>query len=766
VEGLRGALQMVTLDGGLSLVALFPLLGAVLCGLLGKRIQRRAGPRAIHAIAVGAMASAAALALAAVVRLFALPPEAQFLHERLWTLVKVGPLLVDFAFALDPLSAVMILVITIVGTLIHLYATGYMAHDEGQWRFFAYLNLFVFSMLLLVLGDSFLVLFFGWEGVGLCSYLLIGFWYEDPAKAAAGKKAFVTNRVGDWGFLVGLMFLFWGLGGSWGPGGYAPDPALAGGKAPVVITGGIPEGAGVRRVELRVGPTLTFRELEDQLALEDRAGRRVLAERLAGQTVWGIPLLLVVGVGFFVGLAGKSAQIPLHVWLPDAMAGPTPVSALIHAATMVTAGVYLVARLAFLFAWTPAAMTVIATAGVLTAFFGAVIALVQTDIKRVLAYSTVSQLGFMILAVGVGAHWVAVFHLVTHACFKACLFLAAGSTIHGMHAVAHGGAPRAGFDPRHGPDPHDPQDLRNMGGLRALMPRTHLAYLVGCVAIAGFPIAAGFYSKDEILWKAFTQENVFVAGPALLALGLVTAGLTSFYMFRSYYLAFWARPATAEMRAHVHESPPVMTGVLLTLAAASIVTGPLLGWPEPWGGHPLLERILAPVFAQADPLLGFAHPAGALPYLLQAAGVGVACLGWLLARALYLDVARSAPLLERLRIRWDASHRFVYRKLLVDEAYRAIAVGPVEALSRAAASVDRRLVDGAVTLLARAARLVAAAGGLLDRLVVDGAVNGVSALALAGGRRIARLQTGRINTYVFGVAVGAAALLVCSWFLG
>jgi NADH-quinone oxidoreductase subunit L len=772
VNALVGSVQTTTPFGGLALLPLFPLLGAALCGLLGRRLQHRLGPRAIHVVAVGAMLLAAAAALAAVAQLVALGPADRHLVQRLWPLLRIEGLTIDLGLALDPLSAVMILVITLVGSLIHVYATGYMAGDDGQWRFFAYLNLFVFSMLLLVLGDSFLVLFFGWEGVGLCSYLLIGFWYRDREKAAAGKKAFVTNRVGDWGFLVGLTLLFWALGGDFTEASYRPDARAAG--RPIAVSAP-PDAAptGLPPAEVRLGPTLNFRELGDQLALVDRLDRPVVASALAERTVWGLPLLFVVGLCLFVGVAGKSAQIPLYVWLPDAMAGPTPVSALIHAATMVTAGVYLVCRLSFLFAWTPAATTVVATAGVLTALLGAVIAVFQYDLKKVLAYSTISQLGFMLLAAGVGAYWVAVFHLVTHACFKACLFLAAGSTIHGVHGATHhaaaapgDGGTRFGRDPRLAADPRDAQDLRNMGGLRGLMPRTRLAYLAGCLAIAGFPIAAGFYSKDEILWKAFTQHNALVPGPLLFGLGLLTAGLTSFYMFRSYYLAFWGRPATPALVAHVHESPRSMTGVLLALAAASIAIGAILGWPEAWGGHPRLERFLAPVFQTADDLLAFRRPGLATALALQATSVGVSLVGWLAARALYRDLSRTGAALERLRYRWDGLHRAGHGKLYVDEAYKEFAWGPVLDVSAALAWLDRHVVDGAVTGLGRGARALAWAGGALDRYVVDGAVNGIARLALSAGRRLTRLQTGRINVYVLVLALGVAALFVFTWLLG
>jgi proton-translocating NADH-quinone oxidoreductase chain M len=774
---LVGNLQPVTAYGWLWLIPLLPLLGALVNGLVGKRLQDRIGVRAVHVVAVGATLLSAAAALAAVGRMLELPPAERFLLDRLWILVDLDIVRVDLALALDPLSAVMVLVITLVGTLIHVYAAGYMDQDESPWRFFAYLNLFVFSMLLLVLADSLLLLFFGWEGVGLCSYLLIGYWYRDASNAAAGRKAFLANRVGDWGFLVGLFLLFWGMAGTFTPPEQRLDPALGPGQVVEVevrakpVAQQMPARTGPAPVQtVRLGPTLSVRELRDQLALETELGNRPVTSQLEHARLWGVPLLLLLGFAFFLGMSGKSAQIPLYVWLPDAMAGPTPVSALIHAATMVTAGVYLAVRLSFLFALTPEAMTVVATAGLLTALLGALLAVFQHDLKRVLAYSTISQLGFMFLAVGVGAFGAGIFHLVTHACFKACLFLAAGSAIRGMHFLT---GPRAAaapdndeLDARLRPDPRDPQDLRNMGGLGRLMPRTRLGYLLGALALAGLPIAAGFYSKDEILWRAFTQQNVLVSGRILFTVGVATAGLTAFYVFRSYYLVFHGRPQPPEAAHQVHESPASMTLPLLLLGAAAVLSGPVLGWPEPWGGHPLLERFLEAVLAPASELTRFQSTPRSWPYLLQAAGVLAALVGWALARELYQDLARSGARLQAWRVRADRLHRILWNKLYLDELYRALFVRSVEGLSRAATWIDRRLIDGLVGAVGRVATVLARAGGWLDGVVVDGAVNGIAALTLAGGRRLQRLQTGRINHYVVGIAVGAALLVVLSWVLG
>jgi NADH-quinone oxidoreductase subunit L len=761
VQWLTGFLPPAFADDRLWLIVLFPLLGALVNALAGKRLQDRFGARAVHVVALGAMVLSAAFAVAAVVRLVGLPPEQRLLVDHLWTLLALDGLRVDFAFALDPLSAVMILVITLVGALIHLYAVGYMKGEESAWRFFAYLNLFVFSMLLLVLGDSLLLTFFGWEGVGLCSYLLIGFWYRTEENAAAGRKAFIVNRVGDVGFVAAVLLLLAGLGGA-----FNPDAERGEMRGTIVEVRVAQAGPWTRprstTQDVRLEPTLSYRELRGQLAFESRDGERPVLRNLLRAEVFGVPLMLLVGLGFLLAMAGKSAQVPLYVWLPDAMAGPTPVSALIHAATMVTAGVYLGARLSFLLVWTAEAMTVVAVVGALTALLGALFAVFQHDIKKVLAYSTVSQLGFMFLAVGVSAYGAGVFHLVTHACFKACLFLAAGSLIHAMHGAlrAPAGEPAA-VDLRLAPRPDDPQDLRNMGGLARALPRTRLAYLAGCLALAGLPVAAGFYSKDEILWKALSHQNVFVPGVLLYGAGVLTAGLTAFYAFRSYYLAFHGRRAGAE----AHEAPRSMGVPLLVLAGASIVVGPLLGWPELWGGHPALEGFLAPVLDPAGEVSRFRWAPRVLPFSLQALAVLVALAGWAAARALYRDTARTAAALEGLRARWDRVHRVLWNQLYVDAFYRELLLSPVRDVVRAVSWVDRRVVDGAVHGVARLATGLAGAAGWFDRRVVDGAVNGVSALALAGGRRLQRLQTGRINHYVLGIALGAAALLILTWVL-
>ena len=785
----------------LWLIPLMPLIGAAINGLFGKKIQDKFGKTAVHSIAIGSMAIAAVLALVHFLKLMGLPAENRFLHNFVFPMVDIGSLKINMAFAMDPLSGMMALIITIIGALIHIYSAGYMHEEPAYWRFFSYLNLFVFSMLLLVLGDNFIIMFFGWEGVGLCSYLLIGFWYTDVAKAQAGMKAFIVNRVGDFGFVTGMFFLFWGLGGAWkandqyvkdlGVGNTVQAAIVEGEQAPAAEK---PEHVkeGKELLNVAIGPTLTFREVRDQLSVSDaKTGVRPLADRLVGKTVWGMPLVFVICLGLFIGACGKSAQIPLYVWLPDAMAGPTPVSALIHAATMVTAGVYMVARLNFLFALSPGAMTLVAFVGVLTALFAATMGFFQYDIKKVLAYSTVSQLGFMFIGVGVGAYWAGAFHLLTHACFKACLFLGSGSVIHGMHFLEHkkhhahaglGPHPQggAGRDDAHGhghehdthgaaahehatpdlrlaPDPYDPQDMRNMGGLRKLMPSTHWTYLIACITISGlFPLAA-FFSKDEILFKAFTNGNTVIPGWFIWFLGTAAALGTAFYMFRSYYMTFWHREPTQEMKEHVHESPRSMTWVLWILAGASIVIGVILGWPH----HQILEQWLEPVMAAAQVRF---KDIGVAEYGMMVFGGGVVPVtGWMIARYFYKDKVRADE--RKAAMVQSAWHRVLFHKYYVDEIYDATVIRGTLALCRGLAWFDGHVIDFLVNGAAKLGVAAAWLSGQIDKWVVDGAVNGVALAMIAGGRQLRKLQTGRINNYATVVAIGAVALIVIA-FLG
>jgi len=559
-----------------------------------------------------------------------------------------------------------------------------MHEDRAYWRYFAYLNLFMFAMLTLVLAENLLLLFVGWEGVGLCSYALIGFWYTDSEKAAAGTKAFLVNRIGDFGFALGIFLLFWTLAGA----GH---------------------------------PTISFREIARYAPLLD------------GKDLWGVDVATLVALLLFVGATGKSAQIPLYVWLPDAMAGPTPVSALIHAATMVTAGVYMIARLNALYSMAPLALAVVASVGAATAVFAATIGLAQNDIKKVLAFSTVSQLGYMFLALGVGAYAAAIFHLVTHAFFKACLFLGSGSVIHAL-----GGE----------------QDMRKMGGLRRSMPITFWTFLVSTLAIAGIPPTAGFFSKDEILWRAFSGPH---GSLVLWLLGTLGAALTAFYMFRQVFLVFFGKcRADPHVREHLHESPPIMTYPLIALAALALVGG-FLGVPEALGGSNSLAQFLAPVLG------GYAEHAahaesGALELGMMAFSVAVAVLGIGLAYLVYYRGLLPPEVFSELA--GGRLYALVYNKYYVDEIYEATFVRGTLSLSRLCSAFDWYVID---TLVDGSARLTAAISwlnGLFDNYVIDGIVNRVADATIGFGNRFRRLQMGSINGYLYVVVLGVVAAMV------
>jgi NADH-quinone oxidoreductase subunit L len=609
--------------------------------------------------------AAAFVSAAALVWAFHAQPEAAPLVIRYWSWLPVGDLQVDMALQLDQLSSVMILIVTGVGTLIHLYSVGYMHDDPGYARYFAYLNLFVFFMLVLVLGANFPVMFVGWEGVGLCSYLLIGFWFNEKINADAGLKAFIVNRIGDFGFLVAMFLIFQHLG--------SLDFITTFSKAPTVFTVG------------------------------DKA-------------VTAIALFL------FLGCAGKSAQIPLYTWLPDAMQGPTPVSALIHAATMVTAGVYLVARCNVLFALSPLGSAVVAGIGALTALFAASIALKQWDLKKVLAYSTISQLGYMFLGVGTGAYVAGVFHLATHAFFKALLFLGAGSVIHAMHGAYHA---------THAHE--DPQDMRNMGGLRASLPWTWGLMWIATLAIAGVPPLAGFFSKDEILGAAFARGATEPVWYAFWLMGIAAALLTAFYMTRLMLYTFHGPNRTGEReRGHLHEAPWIMTGPLLVLGALTTVGG-ALNVPELLGGHAFLEHWLHPV---VEPVAG--HPAiaklgNAAEWRLIAGAVLVALAGiigaWRLLDLSRLVPARAAPPERGLG-------RLLAKQYYVNEIYDAIILRPLMWVSRRVLwqVVDQGIIDGA-------------------------GVNGAARLSRLLGWFGSRLQTGNVGLYVVLFVAGVVVML-------
>jgi NADH-quinone oxidoreductase subunit L len=694
----------------LWLVPVLPLLGAFVNGVFGLKIQRRFGETPIHSLAIMMPAASFFITAFYFVRMLVLPPESRQLLCQLYDWIRIGDFNLPMAFWLDTLSAAMTLMITFVGTLIHIYSVGYMHKDPGYWRFFAYMNLFMFSMLTLVLGDNFILMFVGWEGVGLCSYLLISFWYQDLKNARAGMKAFVTNRIGDFGFIVGLFALLWALGGGWSNSGYAllhPERL-----------------------------SLVFRHVQE------------FAPFLVDQQIYGIAVPTFVCLFFFWGATAKSAQIPLYVWLPDAMAGPTPVSALIHAATMVTAGVYMVARLNFLFALSPVAMTVVAAVGALTAIFAATIGLFQYDIKKVLAYSTISQLGYMFLGVGVGAYGAGIFHLLTHAFFKACLFLGSGSVIHAMHHVYHK------MNDHHS----DPQDMRNMGGLAKHMPTTRWTYLAACCAIAGFPLMSGFFSKDEILWKVFTNANTLIPGQILWAVGAAAAILTAFYMFRSYFMTFTGTfRGGREAEMHLHESPKAITSVLKILGVLSIVGG-LIGLPHLWHLPNWLEAWLEPVFKASHEHIHWHEYPAAAEWGLMLLSVFIALAGFYAAYLLFKDARSKVP--AEFVARYSKMHRIVFNKYYVDELYQATVIGGSMLFSKICGWFDQHIVDGLVNLVGYVGRFFSWLSGLNDNYVVDGAVNGVAAISSRLGGIIRRVQTGRIQTYLYGLLGGGLVLIL------
>ena len=590
---------------------------------------------------------------------------------------------VDWGFLLDPLSSVMILVVTGIGFLIHVYATGYMDHDTGFYRFFGYFNLFIFFMLMLVLANNYGLLFVGWEGVGLCSYLLIGFYFHKKSAGDAGKKAFIVNRVGDAGFVLGMLLMLSVLG------------------------------------------SVRFTDVNAAL----RSGS-FAPETLHFGVLSAIALLL------FIGATGKSAQIPLYVWLPDAMEGPTPVSALIHAATMVTAGVYMVARSAALFELTPQTSTIVATIGAFTAIFAATIALVQNDIKRVLAYSTVSQLGYMFLALGVGAYWVAVFHLFTHAFFKALLFLCSGSVIHAM-----GGE----------------QDMRHMGGLKNKIPITHWTMWVGSVAIAGIPGLAGFFSKDEILWQAYSSPQ---GSHMLYAIGLATAAMTAFYMWRLMNLTFYGKSRVKpEVLAHVHESPAAMTVPLMLLAIGSVLAG-WLGTPKLWNlaeNFRAFEKWLEPAFASAAvEATKEGEHAASTEWILMGISVAIAIIGIVVARWFYHHKPEIPDTLEK---QLKPLHGLLYNKWYVDEVYDFLLVdGLGKGGGQVLGAFDRTIVDGGVNGAGWLTRASARVSMWWDTWIVDGAVRFSSFFVKMMSYPVCIVQTGRVQAYAFAMVIGAIAL--------
>jgi NADH-quinone oxidoreductase subunit L len=635
----------------LWLIPLLPLAGAALNGFAGKRLSKSA----VSVIACGAAGAAFILALASFFDLLKLAPDQRHLLKVYFSWIASGDFLAKAEFLLDPLSAMMILIVTGVGFIIHLYSIGYMHAEDGYYRFFAYMNLFLFSMLILVLAGNFLLMFVGWEGVGLCSYLLIGYYFDRRSAGDAGKKAFIVNRIGDVGFILGIFLVF-----------------------------------------------MTFNSLDF-----GEVFRQIAAGPQRFPVEAGIGILTAISLLLFVGATGKSAQIPLHVWLPDAMEGPTPVSALIHAATMVTAGVYMVVRCSPIFSRAPIALDVVMIVGILTTFVAATIGLVQKDIKRVLAYSTVSQLGYMFVAAGVGAFSAGIFHLMTHAFFKALLFLGAGSVIHAL-----GGE----------------QDLMRMGGLRKHTPVTFRTMMIAALAISGIFPLAGFFSKDEILWSAWASGHPFV-----WIFGLITAGLTAFYMFRLIFLAFYGEARyPEEVRHHLHESPFSMTGPLIALGILSVVGG-FVGMPV-WMNlgpnrffHFLEPSLSLALTAESHE---FSHMAelGFAALSLAAAGIGIA-----VAYRFYVVHPKAAG---ALASRLSATYRLLFRKYYVDELYDAVMVNPT--------------VRGSTELLWKR----------VDVGCVDGAVNGVATTIQKLAGVLKNLQNGLIRSYATWILLGTAAALV------
>ena len=624
------------------LIPLFPLIGFLINGLLGKSL-----PKGV----VGTIGSAAVgLSFLVTVKIFLevlqLPVDARSVEKVVYTWISSGPFQVSVAYLIDPLSLIMLLVVSGVSTLIHIYSIGYMYEDEGFYRYFSYLNLFVFAMLTLVSANNFLLMFVGWEGVGLCSYLLIGFWYEKQSASDAGKKAFVVNRIGDFGFLLGIFLIFWTFG------------------------------------------SVNFKE--------------VFA--LAAKYPVGSGVITAITLCLFLGATGKSAQIPLYTWLPDAMEGPTPVSALIHAATMVTAGVFMVARCSTLYVLAPISLTVVAAVGALTAIYAATIGMAQFDIKRVLAYSTVSQLGYMFLACGVGAFTSGIFHLMTHAFFKALLFLGSGSVIHGLHGE---------------------QDMRHMGGLKKYMPITYWTFLLATLAISGIFPFAGFFSKDEILFHSLVSGHYVFWGIATVA-----AFITAFYMFRAVFMTFCGE-SRVDPHVHPHESPPLMSVPLMALAGLSVVGG-FVGFPIIAGANKFRD-FLAPAIT---PLVHEVHAPAWFEITMMIFSMAVALAGIYTAYRMYI---KRPELPEKVVEKIPVVYDLVFHKYYMDEIYDATVVEPIK-------NGSDFLWHG------------------VDENVVDGAVNGSATTIGWLSSHLRKLETGFVQNYALAILIGV--VLITGYLIG
>jgi NADH-quinone oxidoreductase subunit L len=682
----------------LWMIPLFPLATAALMLFFGKRLPNTG----VSVLCVGSVGLSFIHAAGAVIQLLAADPEHRVAQQIMFEWLTPGPMQVahgpairfvaDWGFLLDPLSCVMVLVVTGVGFLIHVYSIGYMGHEGGYYRFFGYMNLFMFAMLTLVLANNMLLMFVGWEGVGLCSYLLIGFYFLKKSASDAGKKAFIVNRIGDAGFILGILLIAMTLG------------------------------------------TIRFTAQGLPSDAADSGIRQALEAASASGTMGALaPTMTAIALLLFIGAMGKSAQIPLYVWLPDAMEGPTPVSALIHAATMVTAGVYMVARMNAVYRLSPFAMDVVAVVGVVTAIFAASMALVQNDIKKVLAYSTISQLGYMFLALGVGAFSAGIFHLMTHAFFKALLFLGAGSVIHAMSGE---------------------QDIQKMGGLWDKIPITARTFFAATLAIAGIPPLAGFFSKDEILGQAFAKH------PALWVVGFITAAMTAFYMFRLLFLTFFGYSRADEhVEKHIHESPYTMTVPLMILAVLSVIGG-WIGWPESLFGSNHFERFLEPVLARsgAESPAGNAAAHGSLPeYFLMVLSVAVAAGGIWLAYQFY-RTKRIAP--ELVAGKLPKLYELLVHKYYVDEIYDAAVVDRTKDLGTLLGRFDANVIDGVgVNGAGWLARFGSTLSMWWDKWIIDGLLNFSARLMQLLSYPVRLLQTGMFSSYAMLILVGLVVLL-------
>jgi NADH-quinone oxidoreductase subunit L len=687
----------------LWLIPLFPLITAALMLFIGRHIPKSA----VTYLCVGSVFLSFLHAVGAVWQLLAASPENRFYQLILFEWVTPGAMpthggivnfVADWGYLLDPLSCVMVLVVTGVGFLIHVYSIGYMAHEGGYYRFFGYLNLFMFSMLTLILANNLLLLFVGWEGVGLCSYLLIGFYFLKKSASDAGKKAFIVNRIGDTGFLLGIFLISTTFGT-------------------------------IRFTSNGLADPHAFPGIVQSIAsLYNQPGFAM-----------GAPIFTAIALLLFVGATGKSAQIPLYVWLPDAMEGPTPVSALIHAATMVTAGVYMVVRMNAVYQLAPIAMDIIAVIGALTAIYAASMALVQTDIKKVLAYSTISQLGYMFLALGVGAFSAGIFHLMTHAFFKALLFLGAGSVIHALSGE---------------------QDLRKMGGLSRAIPATYYTFFIATLAISGIPPFAGFFSKDEILGHTFHRSAEIDRYLFLWIVGLITAGLTAYYMFRLFFLTFRGLSRVPpEVENHIHESPSTMTVPLMFLAFFSIVGG-WFALPVLWGEKNSFGEFLEPVLKGSvteTVSVELGKHTLLKEYFLMAASVAIAALGIWFAYQIFIV---RPKLHDKIAALFPRIHSLLLHKYYVDEIYDALFVNRIKDLSIAMGLIDAKLIDGvAINGAGWFTRFLSKFSMWWDKWVIDGLVNLTGKFTRSLSVPIRMLQTGVFSSYAMWMLIGLAILL-------